>query len=460
MLQRLRMQNFKAWRDTGSIQLAPLTIFFGANSSGKSSLNHLLMMLRQTVRSPDRRSVLDLGDSEAPVQLGTFKDIVFQHNLSSELHFETEWRLGGPINVRDPLSRRRWSGDVLSFSAGVRQAKASRTLQSEGFEYGLRGEDEQGLGVSLSRHGARSDRWVLHPSNYDLVRTRGRAWELPKPVRFYGFPNEATVYFQNTAFLADLELAFEGQLEALSYLGPARRPPATIYSWPGNVPENVGWAGENTIQAILAGGNRRYNWRPKAKNRPLEWLVGHWLTRMGLLDSFDVAEIAPGRSEYEVRVRAKPRMPEVGLINVGYGISQVLPVITQAFYAPPDSTVLIEQPEIHLHPRAQSELGDLLLDAITARENSRPRNVQLIVESHSEHLLRRIQRRVAEEKVRPEDVALYFCYPGARGSVMDALELDLFGDIRNWPQDFFGDEIEDVAAQADRAMQRKLQLRG
>ena len=70
VLRGLRIENFKAWRDTERVKLAPLTVLFGANSSGKSSINHLLMMLKQTARSPDINSVFDFGDVNAAVRLG------------------------------------------------------------------------------------------------------------------------------------------------------------------------------------------------------------------------------------------------------------------------------------------------------------------------------------------------------------------------------------------------------
>lgn len=85
--------------------------------------------------------------------------------------------------------------------------------------------------------------------------------------------------------------------------------------------------------------------------------------------------------------------------------------------------------------------------------------MQLIVESHSEHLLRRLLRRVAERRLSENDIALYFCYPGASGSDIDRLEVNAYGDILNWPPDFFGDEVEDVAVQAEIGMQRKLALK-
>jgi predicted ATPase len=113
---------------------------------------------------------------------------------------------------------------------------------------------------------------------------------------------------------------------------------------------------------------------------------------------------------------------------------------------------------MHLHPKAQSELGDLLIQAVTARESATDRNVQLIVESHSEHLLRRIQRRIAEEEIDSSDVALYFCSAGRSGSVIERLEVDEAGDILNWPPNFFGDELGDLVAQTEIGMQRRMKL--
>jgi predicted ATPase len=461
VLSSLSIRNFKAWRDTGRIQLAPLTVFFGANSSGKSSINHFLMMLRQTVRSPDRNSVFDFGDANAAVRLGSFRDVVFRHDLEQDLSFRLEFELPSPMTVRDPRSGTRYSGDSLELSASARQPPGrSRTAQSEGFGYRLLAKGESRLGISMARDERRTNRWRLEAENYELVRNPGRAWELPRPVQFYGFPNEASLYFQNTLFLSDLELALEERLENLSYLGPLRSPPERLYSWSGNVPEDVGWRGQNAVQAILAASDRMLNWKPKSPRIPFEQVIAEWLVEMNLLHSFSVSPIAPDRDEYEVRVKTSARAEEVRLTDVGFGVSQVLPVLVQAFYAPPHSTVLMEQPEIHLHPAVQASLADLLIAAITAREDGAPRGVQLIVESHSEHLLRRLQRRIAEEEIDENDVALYFCYPASNGSEIDRLELDTYGDIVNWPPDFFGDELEDVAVQAEVGMQRRLNIKG
>src|SRR3954468_19307626 len=82
MLTQLAFQNFKSWRDTGDIRLAPLTALFGSNSSGKTSILQMLLLLKQTAESSDRTQVLNLGDDRSLVDLGTFQDVLFRHDLS------------------------------------------------------------------------------------------------------------------------------------------------------------------------------------------------------------------------------------------------------------------------------------------------------------------------------------------------------------------------------------------
>jgi predicted ATPase len=124
--------------------------------------------------------------------------------------------------------------------------------------------------------------------------------------------------------------------------------------------------------------------------------------------------------------------------DMGFGVSQVLPVLVQCYYAPPGSTLIFEQPEIHLHPAVQSALADVFIDVMQHRQ------MQIIIESHSEHLLRRLQRRIAEKSLTRESIALYFCEMQEGQSRIRELEVDMFGSIRNWPRDFFGDLTEEL----------------
>jgi predicted ATPase len=137
-----------------------------------------------------------------------------------------------------------------------------------------------------------------------------------------------------------------------------------------------------------------------------------------------------------------------------------MPVLVECFYAPPHSVIVIEQPELHLHPAIQQNLADLFIEVIQSREDGENRGIQLIIESHSEHFLGRLQRRIAEEKLSQNDVAAYFFSQNQVGThEAKPLEVDEFGNIRNWPPNFFGDSFGDVAGRQKAALERRKKLK-
>jgi AAA ATPase domain/Protein of unknown function (DUF3696) len=454
MLTNLRIKNFKAWKDTGEVRLAPITVFFGGNSAGKSSLLQFLLMLRQTVESPDRRRVLNLGDSYAAVELGTFQDLIFEHDLRHKLEFALSWSTPEIIEFNDPVHKKGYSGNIVEFTATIVPQKEIQLIES--FEYRLKEKDTTSAWVRFTRQIEDPPSYKLTSgSTYKLKRVLGRAWPLPSPTRFYGFPEEVQAYYQNAAFANDLVLALEQQLKRFMYLGPLRDSPKRNYSWAGDAPEHVGIDGDGAVEALLAGANRKISRGSIKKGIQFQEVIAGWLKRLGLLSSFKAKRISPNRKEYEVRVCAPNSAKEVDLPDVGFGISQVLPVVVESFYVAPHSTVIIEQPELHLHPKVQGELADLFIEAIHSRENARDRSVQFIIESHSEHFLQRLQRRIAEGDLAPDDVAIYFCEAGNQGSSLTELRVNLLGEIDNWPKDFFGDPMADLYARMEAAAKQE-----
>jgi hypothetical protein len=305
--------------------------------------------------------------------------------------------------------------------------------------------------IGLRRVG--SGGYELFNEGIRVRRRPGRPTTLPEPVKCYGFPDAVFNSYQNVDFLADLSLIFDDLMSGISYVGPLRERFLRSYQWSGSSPESVGLRGERTVAAILAARRegRKMGRRP-TQGRPFrsfEENLGYWLKQLGVIDKFAVQEIAEGRDLYELKVAVSGSATEVAVTDVGFGVSQVLPVLVQVFYAPSGSQVILEQPEIHLHPAAQSELGDVLLAAL--RDN----NVQIIVETHSEHLLRRLQRRIAEEQVSNEEIALYSIDTEDGVSGVDELNVDPYGNIKNWPKNFFGDEIGDLSAMTEAAIARR-----
>lgn len=472
MLERLGVRNFKAWRDSGEIRLAPLTVLFGANSAGKTSIPHLLLMLRQTVESADRRQVLDLGTGtrSSLVELGSFTDILFQHDLERALEFELAWRAREPVLVSDPLSGLELSSSALSFDCSIAAGPEGQP-RVERFAFHVRGGGSE-VAAGMRRQGA--DRGRGREAEYELVLDGhpampqpGRGGALPPPYRFHGFPAEAVAYYQGTASLPGLSLALDDELGSIYHVGPLRESPERIHVWSGERREHVGARGERAVEAILAARDRRFGWRRGdvagdvaggggggGEERPLEALVAERLHDMGLIDTFRIRPVAEGRREHEVLLRTSPGLPEVRLTDVGFGVSQVLPVMVECFSTPPGSIVIFEQPEIHLHPRVQAELADVFVDALHATEGGVERGTQFIIESHSEHFLRRLQRRMAEERLTPEDAALYFVHTDAAEARLEPLDVDAYGNILNWPEGFFGDEMGELLARADAQARR------
>lgn len=460
MLRRLRIQNFKGWKDTGTISMAPITLFFGANSSGKSSIGQFLMMLKQTAESPDRKAVLYPGGKTTSVQLGSYTEMVLHRDPKNDISFEYTWDLGNPLKFKDPLSSEPYSGDVMSFEAEIGLHDGNQqSLVLKYLKYKIEPLDGRNVTIGMRHREGTKSEYSVEAEGYNLIRQKGRAWSPKAPSRFYGFPDEVVAYHQNADFVQLINLEHETLFDSMSYLGPLRTKAERLYLWTGIEPESVGYAGENAVAALLAARNRRISLDCRRQAKLFEEIIALKLKEMGLIEEFKVNPISAQRQEYEVKVRTKGSKDFVDLPDVGFGISQVLPVLVQCFYAPPGSIILMEQPEIHLHPSAQSALADVMIGVINSRENGKDRNIQLIIETHSEHFLRRLQRRIAEDIVPQEKVSAYFANIAKTPATLEPLQIDIFGNIQNWPDKFFGDEIGDITEQAKAATKKRMRIK-
>lgn len=296
---------------------------------------------------------------------------------------------------------------------------------------------------------------ISEGSSFEFQRGRGRPTALSRPVKTHLFPSEVRSQFQNTGFLGDFELAYEELMDSLYYLGPLREYPKRDYHWGGSSPQDVGLRGERTVEALLAAkrDDEKRQLAPRKHKRPFNEIVGHWLKELGLTAEFDLQEIGKRSNLYRAAVKTPGSSVGTSLGDVGFGVSQVLPALVLLYYVPEGSTVLMEQPELHLHPKVQSGLADVMLSVAAARD------VQIVVESHSEHLMRRLQRRVAEGTASAEDVKLYFVSSDKGKAVLSDLALNEFGEIENWPRHFFGDEMGEVVAISEGSRARRMALR-
>jgi predicted ATPase len=445
-LLSMRLENFKSWKDTGAITLRPLTAFFGVNSSGKSSLLQALLLLKQTTESRDVRTPLRTKvDKEGYVDLGSISNLI--HHGADHVQIDLGWQLGQPISISDGQIKL----SALRFSAQI-----DKSAQVEHLEYDSSGEQSSRLFVSMSRQ--KDDSYTLDAqiNNQALTRLPGRPREgFPPPLKCYGFPDEVQRTYREAELFSDLSLAFERLFNNILYLGPLREYPQRIYTWAGEKPSDVGLKGELAIPVLFAAGSQPV-YVQRGRKVTLARKVEEQLRELGLAKSLNVRSLDTNKRHYEVQiVPAKGgdddtnRVLSLSIPDLGFGVSQVLPVLVLCYYAPPGATVILEQPEIHLHPSAQAGLADVFIDVI------KKRHLRLIIESHSEPLLRRIQRRIAEGAITPEDTAIYFCDLDEDGtSRLEELQIDLYGDIQNWPKDFFGDITGDLLEAAKAGLKR------
>ena len=425
MITGLSAQNFKSWQDTGKLQFAPLTGFFGANSSGKSSILQVLLMLKQTAeRPPEWDEPLYFGDDESLVDLRSFRDAIHRPVEGPSLGISVSWKLPEKTTMMD-----KYELNALSLYFNLYEKSIGQiNYQVNEDQFGI--EPKSGTG------------------SYEIIfpNVNQRAFyprQSVRPFRCYGFRFQPS----NTAGrFSDLQESFEDLFTRIYYLGPVREDPQRDYTWDESHPKDVGWYGEQMISALLSSRIRRH--------RSIDEQIMKWLRALDLIYSYDLTPLSDTEQDYELLVQQYKGGPEVGLTDVGFGVSQVLPVLTACYYAPEGSTLILEQPDAHLHPKVQSELADVLIDVV------KKRNIQIILESHSEHLLLRLMRRIAEYEVRDEGIsadqtAFYFCEINDGNSKAEQLKVDKYGNISNWPRNFFGDEMGDLAAKTRAEMQRR-----
>ncbi len=450
MLERLRIQNFKSWQDTGDMAFGSLTGFFGTNSSGKSSILQFLLMLKQTVESSDRSRVLHLGDDKSYVDLGTTYDILHNHTDPLTLTFTLAYRdsyYEYHLQYNSSLNYK----SIIEFTAQI--SRSADNVQLLSFEYTKKDliGDTNKAGIELLNADDDVSKSIYENYSIDSKKHQKQTVSPKDPIgKFYAFPRFAA--HKSILLTTDFELELESLFIGTYYLGPLREYPSRLYIWAGEQTQSVGNRGERAVAALLSSRNQgpTIDMGEGQPKRTVEEHVAHWLKELGLIYSFKVQPIAPNRKEYEVRIQRTAESASVFLTDVGFGVSQILPVLVLLFYVPEGSTVILEQPEIHLHPAVQAGLADVFIDAIKRRK------VQIILESHSEHLLQRLQRRIAEEMISQEDIKLYFTSIEEGRSKLTTLELDKYGNIGNWPKGFFGDAFAESAAKTKAEMKRKL----
>lgn len=413
---KISIEGFKAIGDRVDVELRPLTLLAGANSSGKSSLMQGILLLKQTFEAPyDPGPILLNG----PHVRFTSIDQLLHTGVAK-------------------------TSRVSGFAIGIDDGKVAFETQIE-----RQGTKEE---LAVTRFTVRSkgaDPIVLTP-NMDLTELSKIAWNIlgmtPSPeVRFElvrdGFslgpalsPKQGGGIPQRI-ILPMIQFDFEF-LRKIIHIPGLRGNPARSYPLTATGPLYPGTF-ENYSASVIA----RWSETPSESEKLKE--LGLSLQRLGL--TWKVQAKRVDGASVELRVGRMPRSVQggardlVNIADVGFGVSQTLPILVALIEAKPGQLVYIEQPEIHLHPRAQVAMAELLADAAK-------RGVILVIETHSSSLLLAVQTLVAEGQLPPDRVKLHWFTRDEKSGAtkITSADLDQGGRFGDWPEDF-----DDVSLEAE-----------
>jgi predicted ATPase len=542
MIQEIQLSNFKAFADAVKIPIKPITLIFGANSSGKSSIFQALLMLKQTLEESvsGDQSLLPKGKL---VDLGNFREFI--HNHDESRLFSVTFKIAPPIDLYDAIPTEDYISQNKDDSD--RMNNLGKSIKSLPL----------GITVSFSRDAAKG----IHVTKLDLLvgddpapiityvneppesmesladdvdeevkRLRAHQWRIYRksPKSYFKFKKFAhheywKIYFESikehqywskwkdefgllsaepqkiiatltkeeqdcvshlaktniTRLFADdfltlskflpvelngcepqyltsddfggkdqdnisvLTLAVSFKIneflsDCLIHLGPARPSPERNFFFSGNISSYVGKNGQYTSESLDT-------------NPELVKKVNKQLSSLNLGYKVKIVPLTSDSSDIKVSTIRLISDSEIDLAitDVGYGISQVLPIIVQSILSK-KKTIFIEQPELHLHPAQQAELGDLFINAALGEQKN-----TFIIETHSEHLILRLLRRIRETSegklpdgvlpITPEQISVLYVQPGSEGAKITDLRITNDGDFENrWPNGFFTERSKEL----------------
>ena len=382
MINLLYLEYFKCFEKL-SLRLAPLTILSGLNASGKSTILQALILLNQTVRNNEWSKNLLLNGSL--INLGTASDVIDKAKGRGE------------------------------FQIGV-EAQSCRC------DWRMLAEDREALAVPIE-----SISWEVQGDNekYSVNRDANSRIRNLLPDEFY-------------TRLPELATSFGKQLYNLSYISAERLGPRETYQVSTlDRTRGVGAQGELAPWFLSQNSDKPVNEKllhSDESGLTLLLQANAWINSFFPGAGFLVEKV-PNANLVTLRIRTSQGGDYHRPQNVGYGITHTLPIIIACLGAGQGDTVLIENPEAHLHPAGQALMGRFL--SLVAASG-----VQIITETHSDHILNGVRRAVKEQEHNHEQTAIYFFNPRteddseAKPQVIEPL-IDKKGNLSEWPENFF-----------------------
>jgi predicted ATPase len=438
VLTELGYTNFKAFSHL-DLDIRPITVLLGPNNSGKSSILAGPKLLTQTTESFDANVTLLLNGIFG--DYGTYRDVVFQNLRSRSIKIEMALR---------------YSRETFFESGSHEKNKSPQVTSTLHLKYKYRSKLKQ---IVLSEVEVTSNSVCLLKTKYSEISERPVVTYLggaPVPpqsrtsisrrLRLQHFmPRGIVLMFNNKATKPSFKTKSERHMrnlqrsggaffrffDGLEYVGAIRAAPARTFLFSGETRARVGASGEHAINIMVMD-----SLKSAARTNRIRQRVVSWLKRAGIAGDLKVHSLSD--RHYEIHLKHPVTGEYSNFADVGYGNSQVIPVLVAGYNLRRGGTLLVEQPEIHLHPRAQAELGDFF-------RNLYERRVQSLVETHSEHLVLRLQQYVASGVIPAKDIVFYYVHAKGHSKKAVKMTLDASGQFeQEWPEGFFPERLEEA----------------
>jgi hypothetical protein len=396
---------YKSIYEECRIEVRSLTILAGANSSGKSSIMQPLLLMKQTLEAPYDPGGLKLDGPN--VKFTSAEQILFK--LSPE-------KYNDEFYVTVNLEKNNFLTSVFSKQPkpGIRIVKAIYCLPTE---------DKLLTIYPGMQHQEIMEAFQNSATVFECITLESLGEEPPllSVINVRGFLE--LELSDNSVFSPDLVTKFQKHIRQIIHVPGSRGNPERTYNTAAFGVEFTGIF-ENYVASIVNYWQETKDYRLIKLGQALEVLGLNWKVAARQVNDVQI-ELLVGRL-------SRPGLASdmLSIADVGFGVSQTLPVLVALLVAQPGQLVYLEQPEIHLHPRAQAALAEILVDAAN-------RGVRVVLETHSELLLLAVQSLVAEGKILPDLVKLHWFKRRDDGvTEVSSADLDETGAFGEWPEDF------------------------
>lgn len=525
-INSISFKNYKAF-SSGSLELKPITILLGSNSSGKSSLLQLFLLIEQTMNNPEPyESALKLNGRF--INLGEDENLIKDKDLSKTLNIEFSFK-ALPYIQKLQLLLKTVDHQLTQIGRMIERIKNKESDQLDILEYTIFNKQYESFinevqSIEYSHQPIESEiyknkslifDYMISHHNFlfedfaDKKITTNQKLSIYKDIftfleplknlysesgvlgynlkynpqtrkieveeQYVEINNKSLIKFTSKDISSDIldfellkkhsdSLVNSFEYDALkldeksknsvsryivfllneaynivadnfenkniNYVSPLRAHPQRYYLLDeANINTSLNTQSGTSLAEILK------------KNTQINSRVNTWLKKFGL--KVTVKEF----KDIIHNIKIHQNDLDLDITDVGFGISQVLPILVQGFMSNNRSLTLIEQPEIHLHPKMQADLADLFIDIVKLAADKKGKiKKSLLIETHSEYLLKRLRRRISEGKLSSKDIAIYFIEPRDKDNKDSALikniEISKDGSFE-WPKDFYITEFED-----------------